>query len=79
MGVYKVNGAIYLAEWDRGAWIRYNDYTRSIAPSDLWFPAPTTSTVVQFSDYFQSYDFTTQDGRNRIGSWIETAAKKAGR
>ena len=32
-----------------------------------------------FADLFASYDYGTQSGFERLGSWIETAAVAAGR
>jgi hypothetical protein len=79
MGVYRTESGIYLAEWESGKWIKYDDYTLSIPEGDLWFPAPQNKTVVQFSTHCRSYDFTAQNGRQNIDSWIETAAALAGR
>ena len=78
MGVYRAEGQIFLAEWSGGKWVKYDDYTLAIPPGDLWFAAPTTTTVVQFSSHCMSYDFAAQDGRKNIGGWIETAAGLAG-
>jgi len=79
MGVYRTESGIYLAEWKSGNWIKYDDYTLSIPDGDLWFPAPINNTVVQFSNHCTSYDFATQNGRQNIDNWIETAAALAGR
>ena len=79
IGVYKANGNIYLAEWNGGKWVKYDDYTSAIPTKDLWFDPPTTTDVVQLSTHCMSYDFTAQDGRKNIGGWIEVAAGLAGR
>jgi hypothetical protein len=79
IGVYRTESGIYLAEWKGGKWIKYDDYTRSIPDTDLWFPAPKNNTVVQLSSHCKSYDFIAQNGRQNIDSWIETAAALAGR
>ena len=34
---------------------------------------------VRFSRLYPTYDWVADDGRERIGSWIEAAARKAGR
>jgi len=34
---------------------------------------------VSLSDIYPTYDWVNDDGRNKMGDWIETAAKKAGR
>ncbi len=79
MGVYRKADGIYLAEFKDSKWIAYNDYTIAIPERDLWFPPPTSNTVMQLSKYCRSYDFIVDDGRKNIGKWIETAAESAGR
>ena len=79
MGVYKTGNKVFLAEWKNDKWVRYDDYKRNIPEGDLWFAAPTSTTVVQFSTYCKSYNFSTQNGRENISGWIETAASLAGR
>jgi len=79
MGVYRAEKGIYLAEWNGGKWIKYDDYTLAIPESDLWFTAPNDNNVVQLSNHCMSYDFTAQNGRQNIGGWIETSAGLAGR
>jgi hypothetical protein len=79
MGLYRVGTSIYLAELKNGKWTKYEDYTLAIAEGSLWFPPPTSTTVVQLSQHCQKYDFTAQNGRELIGTWIEKAAKLANR
>ncbi|MDF3983068.1 TIR domain-containing protein [Luteibacter sp. PPL201] len=81
MGVYRANdsGNLYLAEWQSGKWVKYSDYGLPIAPSALWFPAPTTADVVPFSRHAMRYDFSAQNGRENIAGWIELAAQMVGR
>lgn len=79
MGLYKTNGGIFFAEWKGDKWVKYDDYTLAIPEQDLWFAAPTSDKVVQFSTNCMSYDFTELNGRSNIGDWIETAAGLAGR
>lgn len=79
MGVYKTDKGIFLAEWKGDKWVKYGDYTLAVPERDLWFAAPTSTSVVQLSAHCMSYDFTAQDGRKNIGGWIETAAGLAGR
>jgi hypothetical protein len=38
-----------------------------------------TKRKVYFSELYPTYDWIVNDGYNNIGSWIEAAAKKAGR
>jgi MTH538 TIR-like domain (DUF1863) len=78
MGVYKTDGNIYFAEWNGEKWIKYADYSLAIPASTLWFAAPATTDVMQFSRYCSRYDFIANQGRDNIGSWIEIAAKAAG-
>jgi hypothetical protein len=79
MGVYATDRGIFLAEWKGGKWVKYDDYTLSIAQKDLWFAPPTSNNVVSLSTHCLSYDFAAQNGRKNIGGWIETAAGLAGR
>ncbi len=79
IGLYKAKGKILLAEWNGKKWVRYADYTRSIPEGDLWFSAPTSTTVVGLSAHCGSYDFVANGGRTNIGKWIEQAATAAGR
>lgn len=39
----------------------------------------TIKSKVYFSELYPTYDWTTDNGYKNIGSWIEAAAKKAGR
>lgn len=79
MGLYKTSSGIYLAELNNGQWKKYDDYTLAIPSAELWFDAPTTTTVVPLSAHCLTYDFTAQNGRQNIGGWIETAAGLAKR
>lgn len=79
MGVYKVNGEIYLCEQVATGWRKYQDYTLAIPTNDLWFPAPKSNQVIRLSDHCLAYDYVAQRGFQNIGGWIETAAGLAGR
>lgn len=79
VGVYLANDKVYFAERKDGKWVKYSDYSSSIAASDLWFDAPTSTTVVKLSEHCLRYDFAAQNGRENIAGWIETAAGLAGR
>ena len=79
VGLYKWNDRVYLAELKGGKWVQYSDYTRAIPEADLWCPAPTTTRVTPLSSHCNTYDFVSQNGRTKIGSWIEVAASSAGR
>jgi hypothetical protein len=79
IGLYKASSGILFAEWKSGKWVKYEDYTLTIAASDLWFEAPKDDNVVQLSNHCMRYDYIAQSGRNNISGWIETAAGLAGR
>lgn len=79
IGLYRANGQIYFAEWSNGKWIKYNDYSLAIPESTVWFKAPTTTNVEQLSKHYLRYDFGSQNGRDNLAGWIETAAGLAGR
>ena len=79
VGLYRSNDRIYLAELKGGKWVHYSDYSRAIPKAYLWCPAPTTKQVTPLSNHCQSYNFVNRDGRTNIGSWIEAAARSAGR
>lgn len=79
MGLYLADDKIYLAEKAGEKWVKYSDYTSAIAAIDLWFPKPTSTTVVPLSKHCSRYDYSAQDGRKNLGGWIEAAAKAAGR
>ena len=79
MGLYKSDDRILLAELKGGKWVQYSDYTRAIPEAGLWCRAPGTNQVTPLSTHCRSYDFVSQDGRKNIGTWIETAARSAGR
>lgn len=78
VGVYCSNDRIYFAEVKDGKWVKYADYTLAIPASDLWFDAPTSTTVIKLSKHCLRYDFAAQNGRENISGWIETAAALAG-
>lgn len=79
MGVYRTASGILLAEWKDGKWVRYEDYKLSIPEKDLWFAAPKTTSVIQLSSHCSRYDFVADKGRHSLGTWIEAAARQAGR
>lgn len=79
VGVYRSNEKIYFAELKGGKWVRYEDYTLAIPAADLWFAAPTSTSVIKLSQHCMRYDFAAQNGRQNISAWIETAAGLAGR
>ncbi len=79
VGLYKTDSGVFFAEWENGQWVKYSDYTRSISPFDLWFDAPTSTSVVQVSKNCTRHDFALENGRDNLGGWIEASAARAGR
>lgn len=79
MGLYRTGQGILLAEWNGGKWVRYADHTAAVPEGDLWFAAPPDNHVVALSKHCSAHDFVADDGRGRIGGWIEAAARRAGR
>jgi hypothetical protein len=52
--------------------------TRGVNPFDNWHVERDGRRVL-FSSLYPTYDWVNDDGRNRMGTWIEAAATKAGR
>lgn len=52
--------------------------TRGNNPFDNWQVQRDGRTVL-FSSLYPTYDWVTDDGRNKMADWIEAAAKKAGK
>ncbi|SRR6266496_3592639 len=52
--------------------------TKGNNPLDNWQVQRDGRTVL-FSSIYPTYDWMTDDGRNKMADWVETAAKKAGK
>jgi hypothetical protein len=52
--------------------------TKGMNPLSNW-NVERNGKKVLLSDIYPTYDWVNDDGRNKMGDWIETAAKKAGR
>jgi hypothetical protein len=52
--------------------------SRGANPFDNWY-VEQGGTKTLLSQLYPTYDWVTDNGRSNIGSWIEAAAKKAGR
>ena len=52
--------------------------TKGANPFDNWSVKQDGKTVL-FSSLYPTYDWVSDDGRTNMGSWIEAAAKKAGK
>jgi len=62
----------------RWEWHRYADYTLQVdLPS--WVADPKAGLVTPLSDNSDEYDYIADGGHRNIGSWIDQAARRAGR
>ncbi len=59
-------------------WSRYRDYTAPVR-KPVWLTDPTVDHVVPLSVGTAEYDYEQDNGHRNIGSWIDMAAKQAGR
>lgn len=59
-------------------WFKYSDYTSAI---DLprWVADPEVGRVTPLSYHAADYDYVADNGSRNIGSWIDAAARQAGR
>jgi antiphage defense system Thoeris ThsB-like protein len=90
MGVYKgTNGSFYLAEncWVPNVsnalqyewrWFIYEDYKFPV-PLPPYLVEKPNSNVSALSEGARLYDYVANDGLNKLGSWIDFAAKQVGR
>ncbi|WP_151823159.1 TIR domain-containing protein [Acinetobacter oleivorans] len=79
MGIYLTNGSYYLAEWHHNKWIKYRDFLNPITLNSRFTPKPNSNSVVRLSSFFKTYDFTNNNGRSLLSSWIENAANQMGK
>lgn len=61
-----------------GLWDRYQDYTPAVK-LPAWLPDCEPGKVSPLSSGAATYDYISQHGHSAIGSWIDGAAKAAGR
>jgi hypothetical protein len=59
-------------------WSRYGDYTLSVK-KPVWLTGPSVNEVMPLSVDAAEYDYEQDHGHRNIGSWIDEAAKQAGR
>ena len=73
----KVSDPAAAAGW-RWGWFKYEDYTLSV---DLpgWVTDPGPGHVTPLSACADEYDYMADNGHRNIGSWIDLAARRAGR
>jgi hypothetical protein len=59
-------------------WTRYSDYQPSVK-KPAWLSDPPIDHVMPLSAETAEYDYVLEHGHRNIGSWIDAAAKQAGR
>jgi hypothetical protein len=59
-------------------WSPYSDYTDPVKKPG-WLTDPSLNHVMSLSPDAMEYDYELEHGHRNIGSWIDTAAKQAGR
>ncbi len=59
-------------------WFRYDDYTQAVS-LPKWLNDPPVNHVMPLSANAAEYDYVADNGSRNIGSWIDAAAKQAGR
>ena len=59
-------------------WNRYGDYTSSVTLPP-WLADPLAGYVTPLSQNASMHDYIADDGHKNIGSWIDSAAQRAGR
>jgi MTH538 TIR-like domain (DUF1863) len=62
----------------RWAWLPYRDFTRSVE-LPRWLTDPKLDHVTPLSHCAAEYDYMADNGHGNIGSWIDLAARRAGR
>lgn len=60
------------------AWLRYGDYTDPVKLPP-WLADPMPDYVTPLSNNAPVHDYTSDNGHQKIGSWIDCAAQRAGR
>lgn len=69
-------GQLWEYDFSAKKWVKSLDYPDPFSMKGLpW----KLSKSVQLSDLFKIYDYVDDDGYNKLGDWIEAAAKQAGR
>lgn len=71
----KGNGILYIHNMKDA---NGNTDTKGKNPFDSW-QIERDGRNILFSELYPTYDWVNDDGRNKMGDWIEAAAKKAGR
>lgn len=78
MGVYDAGGAIRLAEFKNGKWVKYEDYTQAVDLPAKWLK-PDCNNVIKLSRYAGLYCYKTGNGGTNFSSWVHQAAADVGR
>jgi hypothetical protein len=63
---------------DGYGWRRYGDHVAAVTKPD-WLADPSVDHVMPLSANAAEYDYELEHGHRNIGSWIDAAAKQAGR
>ena len=76
--LYKVNGSqVSWQEWNGGQWVNYTQVpTATISETGQ---SLTSGELKQFSHRFPVYDWVSNNGYENLGTWVENAAKQAGK
>jgi hypothetical protein len=79
LGIGKArSGEYFLFENVNGQWMRYQDYTESIA-RPCYLQDMSEGYVQPLSTGLVEYDYVKQSGAENLNRWIELAAQKAGK
>ena len=78
MGVYNAGGAIRLAEFKNGKWVKYDDYTQAVELPATWLK-PHDTNVIRLSRYARLYCYKSHNGGANFSSWVRQAATDVGR
>lgn len=62
----------------RWEWQRYSDYTDAVTLPG-WVIDPAAGFVTPLSENADEYDYMASEGHRNLGSWLDRAAKRAGR
>jgi hypothetical protein len=62
----------------RWEWQKYSDYTDAVT-LPRWINDPSAGHVTPLSENAYEYDYIASEGHRNIGSWLDRAAKQAGR
>jgi hypothetical protein len=73
--LFERNLNLYTGQFE---WVRYEDYTREVK-LPRWLADPDPGFVMPLAPYAGEYDYMMQQGHKSIGTWLDRAARQAGR